>query len=143
MRAGGVHWGWDSKLDTWLGVMRRGGDGKVQGGDRRCIREQRGNAIAAKTENSHAAGKNKGGLVMDSRAGLTTGGDGGAALIPGQPEKSLFLRNIRSSDPETMMPPKGERLSPAEIQLLTEWVRTGAAWPASRTAAPAPISSRP
>lgn len=28
MRAGGVHWGWDSKLDTWLGVMRRGGDGK-------------------------------------------------------------------------------------------------------------------
>ena len=32
---------------------------------------------------SHSAGKNKGGLVMDSLAGLTTGGDGGAALIPG------------------------------------------------------------
>ena len=29
---------------------------------------------------SHAAGKNKGGLVMDSLAGLTTGGDGGMAV---------------------------------------------------------------
>jgi carotenoid cleavage dioxygenase-like enzyme len=25
---GGVHWAWDSSLPTWLGVMRRGGDGK-------------------------------------------------------------------------------------------------------------------
>ena len=30
---------------------------------------------------SHSAGKNKGGLVMDSLAGLTTGGDAGAALV--------------------------------------------------------------
>jgi carotenoid cleavage dioxygenase len=28
MKAGGLHWGWDSTKDTWLGVMRRGGDGK-------------------------------------------------------------------------------------------------------------------
>jgi carotenoid cleavage dioxygenase-like enzyme len=28
MRAGGVHWGWDSTRETYLGVMRRGGDGK-------------------------------------------------------------------------------------------------------------------
>lgn len=28
MQAGGVHWGWDSTKDTYLGVMRRGGDGK-------------------------------------------------------------------------------------------------------------------
>jgi carotenoid cleavage dioxygenase-like enzyme len=27
MRAGGLHWGWDSTKDTYLGVMRRGGDG--------------------------------------------------------------------------------------------------------------------
>ncbi|MFM7242474.1 MAG: c-type cytochrome domain-containing protein, partial [Opitutia bacterium] len=72
---------------------------------------------------SHAAGKNKGGLVMDSLAGLTTGGDGGAALIPGDPEKSLFLRNIRSADPEIMMPPKGERLTAAEVKVLSDWVR--------------------
>ncbi len=28
MRKGGTHWGWDASRDTWLGVMRRGGDGK-------------------------------------------------------------------------------------------------------------------
>ena len=82
---------------------------------------------------SHAAGKNKGGLVMDSLAGLTTGGDGGAALIPGDPTKSLFLQNILSTDPEKMMPPKGDRLTKEEVLLLQDWVKAGAAWPKSRT----------
>jgi hypothetical protein len=85
---------------------------------------------------SHSAGKNKGGLVMDSLAGLTTGGDGGAALIPGDPTKSLFLKNILSTDPDVMMPPKGDRLTKDEVTLLQDWVKAGAAWPKSRTKAP-------
>ena len=85
---------------------------------------------------SHAAGKNKGGLVMDSLAGLTTGGDGGAALIPGDPAKSLFLQNILSSDPDKMMPPKGDRLTKDEVSILDAWVKAGATWPKSRTKAP-------
>jgi hypothetical protein len=85
---------------------------------------------------SHSAGKNKGGLVMDSLAGLTTGGDGGAALIPGDPSKSLFLQNILSTDPEVMMPPKGDRLTKEEVTLLQDWVKSGATWPKSRTKAP-------
>lgn len=28
MKLGGVHFAWDSHLPTWLGIMRRGGDGK-------------------------------------------------------------------------------------------------------------------
>ena len=85
---------------------------------------------------SHSAGKNKGGLVMDSLAGLTTGGDGGAALIPGDSSKSLFLQNILSTDPEVMMPPKGDRLTKEEVTLLQDWVKAGATWPKSRTKAP-------
>ena len=85
---------------------------------------------------SHSAGKNKGGLVMDSLAGLTTGGDGGAALIPGDPAKSLFLQNILSTDPDVMMPPKGDRLTKEEVTLLESWVKSGATWPKSRTKAP-------
>jgi len=85
---------------------------------------------------SHSAGKNKGGLVMDSLAGLTTGGDGGAALVAGDPDASLFLKNILSSDPDEMMPPKGERLTKEEVSLLQTWVKSGAAWPKSRTKAP-------
>jgi hypothetical protein len=85
---------------------------------------------------SHSAGKNKGGLVMDSLAGLTTGGDTGAALVPGDASKSLFLHNILSTDPEEMMPPKGDRLTKEEVTLLQDWVKAGAAWPKSRTKAP-------
>jgi len=85
---------------------------------------------------SHAAGKNKGGLVMDSLAGLTTGGDTGAALVAGDPDASLFLKNILSTDPDVMMPPKGERLTKEEVALLQSWVKAGAAWPKSRTKAP-------
>ncbi len=85
---------------------------------------------------SHSAGKNKGGLVMDSLAGLTTGGDGGAALIPGDPAKSLFLQNILETDPDVMMPPKGDRLTKEEVTLLQDWVKAGATWPKSRTKAP-------
>jgi hypothetical protein len=85
---------------------------------------------------SHASGKNKGGLVMDSLAGLTTGGDGGAALLPGDPTKSLFLKNILETDPDVMMPPKGERLTKEEVTLLQDWVKDGAPWPKSRTKAP-------
>ncbi|MEI7651566.1 MAG: PSD1 and planctomycete cytochrome C domain-containing protein [Verrucomicrobiota bacterium] len=84
---------------------------------------------------SHSAGKNKGGLVMDSLAGLTTGGDGGAALLPGDPAKSLFLQNILETDPEKMMPPKGDRLTKDEVTLLQDWVKSGATWPKSRTKA--------
>ena len=82
---------------------------------------------------SHSAGKNKGGLVMDSLAGLTTGGDAGAALVPGDPDASLFLKNILSTDPDVMMPPKGDRLTKEEVALLQSWVKSGAVWPKSRT----------
>ena len=85
---------------------------------------------------SHSAGKNKGGLVMDSLAGLTTGGDTGAALIPGDATGSLFLKHILSTDPDEMMPPKGDRLTKDEVALLQEWVKAGAIWPKSRTKAP-------
>ena len=34
MKQGQVHFAWDSTLPTWLGVMRRGGDGKDCAGSR-------------------------------------------------------------------------------------------------------------
>src|SRR4051794_11161819 len=43
---------------------------------------------------SHAAKKNKGGLVVDSLASLLTGGETGPAIVPGAPEKSLLLQAV-------------------------------------------------
>ncbi len=74
------------------------------------------------------AGKKKGGLLLDSHAGLLKGGEIGQAIVPGEPGKSLLLKAVSYSDPELEMPPK-ERLSAAQVADLTAWIQAGAPWP--------------
>ena len=69
--------------------------------------------------------KMKGGLTLDSRSGWEQGGDSGPTLVAGKPEESLLIKMVRWSDDEHQMPPK-EKLPPAEIALLEEWVKRGA-----------------
>ncbi|MDA0657391.1 MAG: DUF1549 domain-containing protein [Planctomycetota bacterium] len=46
-----------------------------------------------------------------------------------QPEHSRLLQLILSSDPESQMPPKEvERLSPADVSVLQQWVEAGLPW---------------
>ena len=85
--------------------------------------------------------KLKGGLHLDSRAGLLKGGDTRAALVPGDPEKSFFIEAIRYGNPDLEMPPKA-RLSEAQIADLVEWVRIGAPWPTESSVTPAPASKK-
>ena len=80
---------------------------------------------------SHAAGKMKGGLTLDSKTGWTEGGEHGPALIPGDPGQSLLLRMVRWTDADHQMPPR-EKLPAAEIAVLEEWIKRGA--PDPRTA---------
>lgn len=77
---------------------------------------------------SHASGKAKGGLVMDSRSGMVTGGDLGTALVPGDPEKSLIIQAVRYGNKDLQMPPKG-KLEEKQIALLVEWIKNGAPAP--------------
>jgi hypothetical protein len=82
---------------------------------------------------SHEANKMKGGLVLDSREAVLTGGDTGPAVVPGDPEKSLLIKAIRYTDEDLKMPPEkgdGKKLPDADIAALTEWVKLGAPWPA-------------
>ncbi len=76
-------------------------------------------------------GKNKGGLTLDSREGMTTGGETGPAVVPGNPEKSVLIKAISYLDPDLQMPPKGEKLSATQIADLTAWVKMGAPVPAT------------
>jgi len=75
------------------------------------------------------AGKSKGQLLVDSRASLLKGGETGPAIVPGDPNKSLFIRAISYTDESTEMPPKG-KLSQAIVNDLTTWVKNGVPWPA-------------
>ncbi|MCE9609790.1 MAG: DUF1553 domain-containing protein [Chthoniobacter sp.] len=80
---------------------------------------------------SHSAEKIKGGLVLDSRDGALTGGETGPALVSGEPAKSLLIEAVEQTSHDLIMPPKksGGKLSAAQIEVLTEWVRMGAPYP--------------
>jgi hypothetical protein len=75
--------------------------------------------------------KVKGGLLLDSREAVLAGGNTGAAIVPGKPDQSLLIQAIRYKDEDLQMPPKGEKLTDAQIADLTEWVRRGAPDPRS------------
>lgn len=77
---------------------------------------------------SEKAGKRKGGLLLDRKAGWVSGGDSGPAIVPGKPDGSLLIESVRYESFE--MPPDG-RLAAAEIRILEKWVRMGAPDPRS------------
>src|SRR5687767_13216069 len=86
----------------------------------------------------HSAGakKVKGGLLLDTRAGLHKGGDSGAAIVPGKPDESLLIKAIRYHDEDLQMPPKN-RLSEDEVGAFVQWVKLGAPDPRdSKASAP-------
>jgi mono/diheme cytochrome c family protein len=70
------------------------------------------------------------GLRLDSREGVLKGGKSGPAVIPGDPEKSLLISKIKSTDGESRMPRGGSALTEVQIADLTNWVKEGAYWPA-------------
>ena len=81
---------------------------------------------------SHASGKSKGGLLLDSREAVLTGGDTGPAAVPGKPEASLFIKAVGYRDPDLKMPPKDEKLSDPDVATLTAWVKAGLPWPETK-----------
>ncbi len=68
-----------------------------------------------------------GGLRMDSREALLRGGKSGAAIVPGDPDRSLLIQAVRHTGALKM--PKGGKLPQAQIDALVEWVKAGAVWP--------------
>jgi hypothetical protein len=71
------------------------------------------------------AKKIKGGLTLDTRAGLRKGGDSGPVLVPGDPKRSLLIQAIRHAHDELKMPPR-KKLPDAVIADFEKWVALGA-----------------
>ena len=74
---------------------------------------------------SQAEGVDDGGLVLDTKAGWTRGGDHGPAVVPNNLKESPLIQTVRSHDSNNRMPPD-ERLPAIEIALLETWVLLGA-----------------
>ena len=75
---------------------------------------------------SAESGKTEGGLALDSRQGVRTGGDRGPAVVPGEPERSILLTAISHRDPDFRMPPQKDRLRASVIQDMRRWIKMGA-----------------
>src|SRR5262245_3785449 len=56
--------------------------------------------LVSKCLKCHSAQKSSGKLRVDSRAALLRGGASGPALVPSNPEVSLFLKALRHQDAE-------------------------------------------
>src|SRR5437764_392304 len=72
------------------------------------------------------AKKVKGGLLLDTKDGLAKGGDNGAVVVPGDPERSRLVEAVRYGNPDLQMPPRGKKLSAKQIEDLAAWVAMGA-----------------
>jgi hypothetical protein len=79
-----------------------------------------------------------GDLRLDSSEAMLKGGSRGAAVVPGDPDKSLLISAVRQTNPDLKMP-MGGKLKPAEVDDLVAWVKAGAVWP--KSAAPIAAST--
>jgi len=66
-----------------------------------------------------------GGLLLDTREGIRTGGDLGAAVVPGSVRRSLLIKAVRQTDDDLAMPPE-KKLSNEVIARFEQWVAMGA-----------------
>lgn len=82
----------------------------------------------------HGGMNHRGGLSLDTRAGMLKGGHEGAVVVPGDPDRSLLLRLMRrqgpQNDPMPMPPPPRAKVSDADIEVVAQWIRAGAVMPA-------------
>jgi hypothetical protein len=68
------------------------------------------------------------GLRLDTRDGATEDLGGHAAVVAGDVVSSGLIERVLSRDPDSVMPPPdhGQRLTPAEVELLKQWIEQGA-----------------
>ena len=78
---------------------------------------------------SDKAGKSKGGLKLDSRAAIISGGDSGSAVVVGKPEDSLLIKAVRRKDDVVSAMPADTPLTDAQVKDLEKWIVDGVAFP--------------
>jgi Protein of unknown function (DUF1549)/Protein of unknown function (DUF1553)/Planctomycete cytochrome C len=76
----------------------------------------------------HAGDNKKGGFSFNDRTAMLAGGESGKVIEPGNANASYLLELVQSSDEDTRMPPKGERVNANEMLLLRKWIDEGLKW---------------
>jgi hypothetical protein len=61
-------------------------------------------------------------LHMDTYESLMAGSENGPVIVPGDAKKSLLVQKISSGK----MPKRGPKLTPAQVQIIVDWINSGA-----------------
>jgi hypothetical protein len=72
--------------------------------------------------NCHGGDRTEEGLVLKTHGDLMAGSDNGPVVAPGDAENSLLVELVTTQK----MPKRGPKLTPPQIQLITDWVNQGA-----------------
>ena len=74
----------------------------------------------------HGPQTKRAGLRLDTAAAALEGGASGPALVPGNSAKSLIIRAMAGEEGLERMPPRGDRVTAAELATIAAWIDAGA-----------------
>ncbi len=77
----------------------------------------------------HGPDKQRASLRLDSARAVHAGGNSGPAVAAGKSADSLLVKAVLGLGDVKLMPPKGDRLGPAEVTLIRRWIDQGAKAP--------------
>lgn len=70
----------------------------------------------------HGGDRTEEGLDLKTHASIMAGSDNGPVIVPGDAANSLLVEMVATQK----MPKRGPKLTPPQIQLITDWVNQGA-----------------
>lgn len=76
----------------------------------------------------HTGEQKKGGLSLNTRESMLSGGESGAEILSKDAASSELIERVTSKDPDLRMPPEGPGLSDDEIIAVKQWVQAGLPW---------------
>ena len=77
----------------------------------------------------HGPDQSEGGVQFHRvEAALAQADSGKHPIIRGKASESELMHRVLSRDPDLQMPPEGDRLSEAEVEMLERWIESGAKW---------------
>jgi mono/diheme cytochrome c family protein len=78
--------------------------------------------IESRCVKCHGGDRIEEGLLMRTYDEILAGSDNGAILVPGDVEGSLLVELVATKE----MPKRGPKLTPPQVQLISDWVAAGA-----------------
>lgn len=78
--------------------------------------------IESRCVNCHGGERIEEGLLLRTYEEILAGSENGAVIVPGDAASSLLVELVATQE----MPKRGPKLTPPQVQLITDWVNNGA-----------------